>query len=256
MEKIAGPRIDIQVDEAALQRARKELAYVRDGIARAVYNALNRTMVSTRAKVSRDIKARINLPIKEIKSRLLFRHATLSSWVAEMWAGDAGFDLVKHFGAKDLRLPGFNYGGGGGQGFLFAGVRVNINKGGSILPRAFIRTAWGSRRVLMRMYGGGVGAKRQAASGKRTTLGAFRFESSTGRPTLDWRTGQIRGSGRLVGRMPIVTIKGPSLRDILVETPAMVASAVRHSKDRLTVELDGQVRRLTKQNAAAGPPAM
>ena len=223
-----------------MQRARKELAYVRDGIARAVYNALNRTMVSTRAKVSRDIKARINLPIKEIKSRLLFRHATLSSWVAEMWAGDAGFDLVKHFKATDIRP---------------AGVRVAIQQGRSILPRAFVKKAWGSSRVLMRMYGGGPMKQTTKRWNKAMNM-PFGYQHPTGRPTLDWRTGQIRGSGRLVGRMPIVTIKGPSLRDILVETPAMVASAVKHSKDRLTVELDGQVRRLTKQNAASPPSAI
>lgn len=229
--KIDGPRIDIQVDEAAMQRARASLAHVRDGIARAVYNALNRTLTHARAKVARDIRGKVNLGVSDIKRRLLMRKAKLSDWQAVLGVGDAGFDLVKYFKATDIRP---------------AGVRVAVLRGGSTLPRAFIAKAWGNQRVLMRMYGGGAATN---IKGQRKGSRGVRMQSVTGKPTLNWKTGQITGSGSLVGRFPIITIKGPSLREIWEQTPELVARNVADSKQRLAIELDGQVRRLTKQNA-------
>ena len=219
--KITGPRIDIQVDQAKLAQVRQQLAYIRGGLGRAIVSALNRSLLSSRSHVAGEIHQEIRLGKRQISHRILTRKASGGNWWAVMGLGDAPFALTESaFKAVDLhkrkRSPQ-------------AGVRVSVRPGSSdVLPRAFMARGWGTQSVLMRKY------------------------QSGDRPEFDWRTGAVTRSGPLVGRMPIVRVRGPILRDIWTRSPMLVREAAAYAAARLNHELDGQVARLIKQNPDTG----
>jgi hypothetical protein len=219
MEKITGPRIDVQVDQAKLAEVEKTLTYINGGLRMAVVSAINRSLRSARSHVAGQIRGEIRLGKRQIARRILVRKASGGNWWGVMGLGDMPFSLARDFKAVDLRTR---------KRGLRSGVRVGVRPGASdVLPRAFMAKTWGAENVVMRKY----------RSGER--------------PEYDWMTGQLTGSGQLVGRMPIVKMRGPILRDIWTRSPQLVHEAAAWAGQVLGRELDGQVARLIKQNPIA-----
>lgn len=87
-------------------------------------------------------------------------------------------------------------------------------------------------------------------AGRKIITRAFRLPSGAvmiRKPTgesgafLDWRTGQVDGSGSLVKRTPIDKLIGPSLSDLYLDAPGTVNRVTAQASDTLATNVDREV---------------
>jgi hypothetical protein len=58
--------------------------------------------------------------------------------------------------------------------------------------------------------------------------------------------------GKLVGRLPVMKVRGPSLAELWDAAPEMVARALEYSQHTLEKNIDDQVRLLLKESFDPG----
>jgi hypothetical protein len=216
---VTQPIVKVTIDEAKLAQVQAAIGQIRGGTDRVFSRAINRTMSSARVRIAREISAGIRMGVRKVQSRIYLRRATRAKLVGFLGLSAAEYDLVKTFDAQYTR----------GEG-----VDVQVLKDRrTFLPRAFMvsgiraglgwqknaRGWWGFRRVLMR----------KPTSGQTPT----------------WDSGDM---GRLVGRLPVMKVRGPSLAQLWEQAPDMVAKAVEYSQHTLEKNVDDQVKLLLKES--------
>jgi hypothetical protein len=225
------PLITIRVDDGKLREVQAIVGRIRGGTGRVFSRAINRTMSSARVHIAREISQGLKLGVRRVQSRIYLRRATRANLTGFLGLGTAGYDLARDFGAVDTRPTGtlgswlLRYGGGGG-------VRVQVIRGQkTILPRAFIMTH-GAEKKYWWAYG-------KVVTRKPISGAVPRWDNA-----VSW--------GKLVGRLPVMKVVGPSLAELWVQAPDMVARAISYSRHTLAKNIDDQVKLLLKESFDPG----
>jgi hypothetical protein len=145
--------IDIQVDPAKLDTARKSLADIRGGLDRALVGAINDTKRRLVTYISTGIRAKVNIKKQDIDPYLKGGSKAAkyqkSARARVVLSESAGLPL-KYFGAKDIkrRVPKRPRSTKGmsalAQQRMTGGVRYKIGKGGS---PGFVREAFAPKKL-------------------------------------------------------------------------------------------------------------
>jgi hypothetical protein len=117
--------IDVQVDQVQLDRVRIQLAYIRNGLGRAIVSAINRTLTHCRATGARLIGQQINLKIGTIKEGIVADKASQARWQGMLRFSRKRFP-VSEFGARQTKR-GVSY-------------RISRSGGRKTVPHGFMAT--------------------------------------------------------------------------------------------------------------------
>ena len=105
--------LEIRFDDQKLKQLEKELRGIPKALPKVMSRALNRTAMSARTEISRNLSRRIGLKIKDVRDRLTLIRASYSNWRSAVTVSRKRFGLIS-FGARQTR-KGVTYKKGGGR---------------------------------------------------------------------------------------------------------------------------------------------
>lgn len=214
------PIVQVRVNPDHLAAVKEALAQIPGGFEQAMSRAINRTMNSGRVRISREIASKSRLKVRQINRGIHIDRASRDKLNGFIGLGRYRYPM-EDFSPRFSRDNGVSVSIlKGRRSFLPQAFKVEPRPDKSHRPagyRGVGRDWWGYGRILMR----------------RPTSGRLPF----------WDSGHM---GTLVGRMPVMKVRGPSLVDLWHGAPQMVADVVRYSEQTLMKNVDQQVRYLIR----------
>jgi hypothetical protein len=209
-----GPSMRISFDEGKLRKAEQELAGIRNGMARAISGAINKTLRSTKTQTANELYALLTAKRGNILRRIF---NTPSS--PQTLRGSTNIQLrqiaLVNFKHKEKRKKKKWGTAKSGTGVV---VQIYKNGPGQRFPHAFIATG-----------------RRDQADG-------------AGNKHIFQRVSNA--AGKRVARFPLVSLKGVSLMKEFEKRPDMRRRVQDHVAARMDKELDSQVDFLLKRPKA------
>lgn len=218
---MAEPLITIRYDQQKLTLFERVLSGIPGAMPRAVSQGINRTLISARANMAREVKTEVpRLSIGGIKSALRLDKATFQRWVGRVLLSYHPISL-RYFSYRQTQ-----------EGVPFMVLR---SRGRLMARRAF--------QMLRREKGTSPSeaGPNPSIQGKSAFM---RGLAGGGKPVLDWRTGEIPGGqGKLVPRLPIFKLFGPALTDLYKDMPQIVQQVEKYALGSLEQHIEDQVKR-------------
>lgn len=205
---MAEPLITIRYDQQKLTLFERVLSGIPGAMPRAVSQGINRTLISARANMAREVKTEVpRLTIGGIKAALKIDKATFRRWVGRILLSYHPISL-RYFTYRQTE-----------EGVPFMVLR---SRGRLMARRAF----------------------QMVKKGERGKSAFIRGLAGGGKPVLDWRTGEIlSGQGKLVPRLPIFKLFGPALTDLYKDMPQIVQQVEKYALGSLEQHIEDQVKR-------------
>ena len=233
--------VQVKIDQAKLDSVQRMILSIPGGAARVFPRAINRTMSSARVRISRNASSATKLAVRRVRARIYMQRAGRDNWVGFLGMGNAPFDLARDFKASYSK-------GSGVQAAVMPGRTA-------VLPRAFM--------VTRRTSGTMAFPNRAKLSRDEWLTSLQRYLGYAKTPRAWWGYGRVLirkpsggekphwtglgTTGQLAPRMPVMTVRGPSLAEIWEEGTQMVADAISFSQHTLEKNIDDQVKLLIKE---------
>lgn len=207
-----GLNIEIRIEQQSLRKFEKALRDIPNGLPRVMSRAINRTLNSARVKLAKFIKAEIpKLKQGDIKSRTRIRKSTYKRLAGLISLSDRKFTLARFAYKQTSR----------GVPFM-----IRRSEGRLIARRAFY------------------------IEGREPPF--IRAVEGTGENVrkIDWRTGLIEGEGqKLVARVPLAVIVGPSLAELYIETPNIKSQLEKFCNIAITKNMNDYLKLELKKHS-------
>lgn len=153
--------VEIKVDENKLDRLKRQLSHIPNGINKVVARAINKVASSARTQVVRKISAESGAKQKAIRSAISLSRANYTKWLAVIRIKNKRVPLIK-FGARQNK-KGVAYKIPGGQsGFIASAFIQTMPKTGH--KGVFIRKGV-ARLPIAEQFGPGIGSIYENAAG-------------------------------------------------------------------------------------------
>lgn len=193
--------VEVVIDDKEIKHLERQLAGIRDGMPRVMSRSINKVLSSARTESARQIAGEIKVKVTTARRGMIILKATFEKWFGTITLSARRIPLIE-FGARELKKQG--------------GVSYRIEKEGKRkrIPRAFIATMpTGHKGVFMRKP---IGVKKGSAIVRR------------------------RGAP-LVPRLPIGELRGPSIKDVFRNAPAIIAAVTQKAATGLQKEVSRQI---------------
>lgn len=211
--------VEIKLHAAQFASLRRMLAAVPREIPKVMAGAINVTARAAKERAIDEIRGQINLKRKDLRDLLKLRKATRRVWSATIEIPGRRLGLIR-FGAKQTQK----------------GVSYKIKAGGrKQIRHAFVQTVNTAKNVWRRA------AKRSGLLG--------RLKKGLKGRAADYQRNAQEASN-LVGRLPIVRLRGPSLGQVVHDARAILKRTQEEAAANLEKNIDSKVAWILSKRAA------